>query len=239
MVMALSTAAILLLCSGHPASEATPQPSSFRPYVSVLPQPTTATQMHVASRGELAYVEHRIARGDTLYGIAERYNTKIDHILQQNPKLDPQNLSVGQILRVPMNTVKHQKSREELAESAAKMVLKSSGEPADYIKMIPCKLTAYSNSFESTGKYPGQPGYGITASGQVAKEGLTVAVDPAVFPLHSILYIPGVGVRYAEDTGGAVKGGHIDIFMADDDSCRQFGVKRANVYVIEEGSRES
>jgi len=197
-------------------------------------QPAIAAQ---ATSKPLA--RHEVQPGESLFTIASRYNTRIEHIVEQNPQIDPDHLAIGQVLQVPRDTVIRQKSRAELAEHAAKVVYTQTGEPSNYIKMIPCKLTAYSNSYESTGKHPGDPGYGITASGRPAKEGYTIAVDPKIIPMHSIVYIPGIGVRYAEDTGGAVKGTHIDVFFEKDSLCRDFGVQQRNVYIIEEGPRES
>lgn len=55
----------------------------------------------------------------------------------------------------------------------------------------PCELC--------TGKKPGDRGYGITATGTVATEGRTVAVDPDVIPIGSEVFINGV-IYIAEDT---------------------------------------
>lgn len=87
-------------------------------------------------------------------------------------------------------------------------------------------LTAYTVDVRSTGKTPTAPDYGITASGTKANVRRTVAVDPAVIPLGSILYIDGLGWRVAEDTGGGVRGRHIDVLLGDERTAIQFGVKR-------------
>lgn len=229
MVMAVLTAILLLVTSGHPASEA-------EQATPALPAPHL-TVAHAATQ-KPPLVEHIVQTGDTLFALAARYNTTIEHIVNRNPNVNPENLKVGEVLHVPTNTVKKVKSREELAQTADKMVLSSSGEPNRYSRKMPCKLTAYTNSFESTGKHPGDPGYGVTASGRTAKEGLTIAVDPSIIPLHSVVYIPGIGVRYAEDTGGAVIGNHIDVFYNDDNYAQTFGVKdNVTVYILEEGPK--
>lgn len=103
------------------------------------------------------------------------------------------------------------------------------------IKMV---ATAYEAGPRSTGKRPGDKGYGITASGAIAKRG-TVAVDPRVIPLGTKLYIksltPGVpdyGFAIAQDTGGAIKGNKIDLFMDTVWECLQFGRRPVMVYIL-------
>ena len=44
---------------------------------------------------------HIVCSGDTLGGIAERYDTTVERLLALNPRVDPQALRVGQELRVP------------------------------------------------------------------------------------------------------------------------------------------
>lgn len=70
---------------------------------------------------------------------------------------------------------------------------------------------------------------GLTKTERIPHADRTVAVDPRVVPMGAALAIPGVGVRYAEDTGRKVKGKRIDVFM---DSCQEaveFGVQRLHV----------
>jgi 3D (Asp-Asp-Asp) domain-containing protein len=99
-------------------------------------------------------------------------------------------------------------------------------------------LTAYAVSKQSTGKTPQSPDFGITFSGTKARVSRTVAVDPKVIPIGTLIYIDGVGWRLAEDTGGAVKGNHIDVLMTSDAKALQFGVKRhIRVYTIADPPR--
>lgn len=51
---------------------------------------------------------------------------------------------------------------------------------------------------------------GYTYTGELLEKGM-VAVDPSVIPLGTHLYIPGYGYAVANDTGGGVKGNHIDL----------------------------
>ena len=86
-----------------------------------------------------------------------------------------------------------------------------------YTDSLRMRATAYTADYASTGKGPGDSGFGITASGTVAKRNKgsysSVAVDPRVIPLGTKLYVEGYGYAIAEDTGGAIKGNSIDLFF--------------------------
>ncbi|CAN7292231.1 stalk domain-containing protein [Paenibacillus sp. LjRoot153] len=70
----------------------------------------------------------------------------------------------------------------------------------------------------------------------------TVAVDPSVIPLGTKLYIEGYSFSglpkggmyvYATDTGGAIKGKRLDIFVPGSrNSLRSFGIQKIKVYQI-------
>jgi 3D (Asp-Asp-Asp) domain-containing protein len=94
-------------------------------------------------------------------------------------------------------------------------------------------VTAYAAGPDHTGKSPGDPYYGMTRSGTRATEGRTIAVDTSVIPMGTWVYIEGIGLRKAEDTGGAVKGKKIDVYYESDATAKNFGLKRGyTVYVI-------
>lgn len=92
--------------------------------------------------------------------------------------------------------------------------------------------TAYTSGPESTGKRPGHPQYGITFSGARAAEGRTIAVDPRRIPLGSLVYIHEIReYRIAEDTGGAIVGDRIDLYMEHLTDARQWGIRRVHIRV--------
>lgn len=72
---------------------------------------------------------------------------------------------------------------------------------------------------------------GITASGARTKANHTVAVDPKVIPLGSKIMVNGK-VYKAEDTGGAIKGKKLDIYMPSESDCRNWGVRNCTVYLL-------
>ena len=99
-------------------------------------------------------------------------------------------------------------------------------------KVLNMTATAYTAGFESTGKRPGDRGYGITATGTKARHG-TVAVDPRVIPLGTKLYVDGYGYATALDTGGAIKNNKIDLFYDKLSDAKKFGRRNITVYVLD------
>jgi 3D (Asp-Asp-Asp) domain-containing protein len=99
-------------------------------------------------------------------------------------------------------------------------------------RVLMMEATAYDPGPESTGKRPGHPAYGITASGMRAGYGI-VAVDPRVIPFHTRLYIPGYGYAVAGDTGSAIKGHRIDLGYATYGEAVRWGRRMVPVYILE------
>lgn len=72
---------------------------------------------------------------------------------------------------------------------------------------------------------------GFTSRGAPTRVGV-VAVDPAVIPFGSKIYVPGYGWGTALDTGGAIRGNSIDIWMPTYSQCMQWGVRSITVKVV-------
>ncbi|HAA10023.1 MAG TPA: hypothetical protein DCD98_09690 [Syntrophomonas sp.] len=69
-----------------------------------------------------------------------------------------------------------------------------------------------------------------TFTGTWPKRG-TIAVDPKVIPLGSRLWVEGYGFGEAEDTGGAIKGHIVDVFLENEEACREWGRRKVKVRV--------
>lgn len=86
---------------------------------------------------------------------------------------------------------------------------------------------------ESTAYY----GHGITASGLKPvrnPDGIsTIAVDPNVIPLGTKVYVSGYGLAIAADTGGAIKGNIIDVFLNTHEECMSWGRRQVTVQILE------
>jgi peptidoglycan hydrolase CwlO-like protein/3D (Asp-Asp-Asp) domain-containing protein len=79
-------------------------------------------------------------------------------------------------------------------------------------------------------------GGGLTAMGiKVVRDpnGLsTIAVDPRVIPLGTKVYIPGYGYAIAADTGGAIKGHKIDLYLNTVEECYRWGIRPVTLHVV-------
>lgn len=132
--------------------------------------------------------------------------------------------------------------KEETAEAPA-AIAEAKVEPAQEPEIVPVevapglkalgtfKITHYCPCSKCCGQYAN----GITSTGVTATAGRTIAVDPKVIPYGSqvlIKYEDGTEHIYtAEDTGGGIKGSHIDVFMNSHEAALSAGVKTADVFL--------
>ncbi len=151
------------------------------------------------------------------------------HIIYKNGKEIKRELVEEKIIKEPVNEVINKKDESFLVTSR--------GLPFRYSKILSCKATAYDLTYESCAKNPGDPGYGITFTGTHARPGV-IAVDPRYIPLGTKVYIksldstPDYGFAIAEDTGSAVKGYLVDLFISDPKKVRRYGKRNVLVYII-------
>jgi len=80
---------------------------------------------------------------------------------------------------------------------------------------------------------------GRTASGRMVSRGL-IAADPRVLPLGSRVRLehPGYSGEYlVADTGGAIRGRHIDIWIPSSREAMRFGKRTVKLTVLSYGAR--
>lgn len=90
------------------------------------------------------------------------------------------------------------------------------------------QATAYCSCEKCCGKWSGGP----TASGTMPVQGRTIASDWDVLPAGTEIYIDGLGWRTVEDTGGAIQGQDIDIYMDSHEAALAWGVQEVDVWVL-------
>ncbi|MBV7505076.1 3D domain-containing protein [Bacillus sp. sid0103] len=113
------------------------------------------------------------------------------------------------------------------AKKKSAPVMKLASSTSTSVKEITVKATAYTASCEGCS--------GITKTGINIKDNpnkKVIAVDPSVIPLGSKVYVEGFGEAIAADTGGAIKGNRIDIFIPSKQDAIDFGVKKLKVTIL-------
>jgi 3D (Asp-Asp-Asp) domain-containing protein len=185
--------------------------------IGMKPQYDSA-RANTAQTEEAQSLSYQIYEGDTLDHISRKFGISVATLMVENQLEDPYRLIAGEQLIIP-------------AEEAA--ILLPNGQNKVIKQVMNSTLTAYTAGEESTGKTKEHDAYGITYSGSKAEEGRTIAVDPAIIPIGTDVFIDGLGIRTAEDTGSAIRGAKIDIFMDDLEQAVDFGVKRnVKVYIL-------
>ncbi|GEM_PF-2654260 len=127
--------------------------------------------------------------------------------------------------RLSISSVNTSKSNTGPNMSGSNKSSHSSGK-VDYYE-----VTAYHAGYESTGKSPGDKGYGKTASGAYVQEGVTIACPPHI-PFGTKINIESVGTRICQDRGGAIKGKILDLYIADRDRVWQWGRKKLKIEIL-------
>lgn len=125
---------------------------------------------------------------------------------------------------------------KRLRQGRAAWVLRGEGPAAD----IPWPELAQARrllSLEATGYDPGpvdntRGWVGTTKTGERARFGI-VAVDPAVIPLGTRVYVEGYGPGLAADIGGAIKGPRIDLCFNSTHQARAWGRRQVRVWIVD------
>lgn len=129
---------------------------------------------------------------------------------------------------VSKEVVKEPVDKVVLVGTKEKPKVTTSSTPTSYKKVYTMRASAYTY---------GEDGGNVTATGIRPYKGI-VAVDPKVIPLGTKLYIETAdgsyvyGTAVAADTGSAIKGNKIDLFLESESACNRFGRRTVNVYVL-------
>jgi 3D (Asp-Asp-Asp) domain-containing protein len=167
---------------------------------------------------------------DTFWLLSKKFNIPVQKLMDANPKVNPLNIYAGLKLRIPSGSMKASGSA-----AAAQSITTMAGESLAFSKVLDVKATAYSDAPEENGWGP------VDFFGNRLKLG-TIAVDPRVIPFGTKLYITGYDfnglpkggmIAKATDSGSAIKGKRIDIFIPGSRSfVSKFGFQNVKVYVL-------
>jgi len=68
------------------------------------------------------------------------------------------------------------------------------------------------------------------ANGEYPVEGVTVAADTSKYPFGTKFYIDGLGDRIVMDTGSAIKGNKLDVYVSDHQRALELGRRKLSVW---------
>ncbi|MET3574576.1 LysM peptidoglycan-binding domain-containing protein [Bhargavaea ullalensis] len=192
----------VLVTSANEAS-ATPQKPAKQPVQASKPAASAAT--------------YTVQRGDTLYKIATAHRMSVNNLMALNG-LGSSLIHPGDRLKVSGTAVKSESTTVQTSTPA----------PApSAAREITVRSTAYT-------AYCGGCS-GVTATGinlRANPNAKVIAVDPRVIPLGTKVWVEGYGEAIAGDTGGAIKGNRIDVFIPNKGRALQWGSRTVKVKIL-------
>jgi N-acetylmuramoyl-L-alanine amidase len=201
---------------------------------------------------------YTIQQGDTLFEIGQAKDATVNQLMKWN-NLSTEIIFAGDILAVTLEAGKHlmkeqatQQTEPETnteTKSEAKPETKintqdqekstipqqeSKPEPTqevktaeNEVKTLTMTATAYTAYCEGCS--------GITANGTDLRANPSlkvIAVDPSIIPLGTKVWVEGYGEAIAADTGGAIKGNIIDLFIPSESDAINWGRKTVQVKIL-------
>lgn len=178
-----------------------------------------------------------VEKGDTLSGIGKEYDVAVQDIKKWND-LESDLIVIGQELEIKgVNVVKDEQDKpshavpalseqENSSQTVSNQENKRSESPEG--KTITVTATAYTADCAGC--------TGITSTGIDLNKNpgaKVIAVDPKVIPIGSEVYVEGYGNATAADTGSAIKGNKIDVYLPAKKDAKSWGVRTVKVTVLE------
>lgn len=88
--------------SDTPVAPPTPRPARTpSPVAQPNTQSARAAATETVTADAPAIIEYTVQSGDVLFGLAQRFNTTAETIRTLNPGINPESLTVGDVLRIP------------------------------------------------------------------------------------------------------------------------------------------
>ena len=169
-------------------------------------------------QGNNVYV---VQQGDSLYDISKEHGVSVDQLVKLNGIATPH-------LIYPGDTVAVDESVATVKPTATQKEVVTQPVAADNAITLTMTATAYTAYCEGCS--------GITKNGTDLRANpdlKVIAVDPSIIPLGTRVWVEGYGEAIAADTGGAIKGNIIDVFIPTHEEALEWGRKTVTVRILE------
>lgn len=157
---------------------------------------------------------HTIKKGETLTSVAKDYKVTVTELKKAN-KFKSSAVKAGQVIQLPANA--------DLANAKKVRTAKANANKYKTLRVSASAYTAHCTGCSGRTK----TGFNLRANPNAK----VIAVDPKVIPLGSKVWVEGYGTAIAADTGGAIKGNKIDVFMPTKKKAYAWGRKKVTIKV--------
>lgn len=166
-----------------------------------------------------------VKKGEQLDDIADEYNISVYTILEMNGLNEDDDIYEGFVLVVPDFV-----AAPTPVPEPTKSVIDSKKETIEDFEVVKT-LTVEASAFTAYCKgCSGKTAYGIDLKKNPDIK--LIAVDPKVIPLGTKVWVEGYGIAIAGDTGGAIKGNRIDVFMKTKKIAYSWGRKKVEIKIL-------
>ena len=169
----------------------------------------------ILTLGVIAYPVYDYV-GDTTQHVTEQ-QVKIEKLDQDLSVTTDDLNSVKDMIGKQGQVIADQRAELEELKKRTPTISRGATEPKQVTLAVQATAYSYTGNKTKTGTWP--------------KAG-TIAVDPKVIPLGSRIYVPGYGYGIAEDTGGAIQGHKVDLFMTSVGACNKWGRQTITITVF-------
>ncbi|AIY04267.1 hypothetical protein Plano_0302 [Planococcus sp. PAMC 21323] len=176
---------------------------------------------------------YTVKSGDTLFKIASAHGISVDSLMSWN------GISSSMIYPGETFTVKGGTAQKAEAPAPAKSTAPTPAPASAPAEKAPAQASTQAGK-TMTVSATAYTAYcagcsGTTATGidlRANPNQKVIAVDPSVIPLGSKVWVEGYGEAIAGDTGGAIKGNKIDVFIPTQSEALQWGRKNITIKVL-------